>query len=283
MDIIKQIAKEEFRESKSDKILIEYINNNASECIYKSITEIAEEVSLGEATITRFSKKLGFSGFPEFKVTLAKKLSRESGKNVINAVVKLDEPVKETANKLFESHVKVIEETLSNLDYAEVIRAREMFLNAKKIYFFGIGNSGIVSMEANYKFMRIGMNTVSISDSHTMRMLSAIVGRGDLIFAISHSGETKEIIESVKLAKKNKANIISLTESRENTLKDISDINISYVSMETIFETGSILSKLVQVFLIELIYAEVIKESYEESIDKKMRTTTALEEIREEY
>lgn len=283
MDIIKQIAKEEFRESKSDKILIEYINNNASECIYKSITEIAEEVSLGEATITRFSKKLGFSGFPEFKVTLAKKLSRESGKNVINAVVKLDEPVKETANKLFESHVKVIKETLNNLDYAEVIRARELFLNAKKIYFFGIGNSGIVSMEANYKFMRIGMNTVSISDSHTMRMLSAIVGRGDLIFAISHSGETKEIIESVKLAKKNKANIISLTESRENTLKDLSDINISYVSMETIFETGSILSKLVQVFLIELIYAEVIKESYEESIDKKMRTTTALEEIREEY
>ena len=53
MDIIKQIAKEEFRESKSDKILIEYINNNASECIYKSITEIAEEVSLGEAIITR--------------------------------------------------------------------------------------------------------------------------------------------------------------------------------------------------------------------------------------
>ncbi|GAA0070400.1 MurR/RpiR family transcriptional regulator [Clostridium sardiniense] len=283
MDIIKQIAKEEFRESKSDKILIEYINNNASECIYKSITEIAEEVSLGEATITRFSKKLGFSGFPEFKVTLAKKLSRESGKNVINAVVKLDEPVKETANKLFESHVKVIEETLKNLDFGEVIKAREMFLNAKKIYFFGIGNSGIVSMEANYKFMRIGMNTVSISDSHTMRMLSAIVGRGDLIFAISHSGETKEIIEAVKLAKENKANIISLTESRENTLKDISDINISYVSMETIFETGSILSKLVQVFLIELIYAEVIKESYEESIDKKMRTTTALEDIREEY
>lgn len=283
MDIIKQIAKEEFRESKSDKILIEYINDNASECIYKSITEIAEEVSLGEATITRFSKKLGFSGFPEFKVTLAKKLSRESGKNVINAVVKLDEPVKETANKLFDSHVKVIEETLKNLDYSEIIRTREMFLNAKKIYFFGIGNSGIVSMDANYKFMRIGMNTVSISDSHTMRMISAIVGRGDLIFAISHSGETKEIIEAVKLAKINKAKIISLTESRENTLKDISDINISYVSMETIFETGSILSKLVQVFLIELIYAEVIKESYEESIDKKMRTTTALEEIREEY
>ncbi|MGG7078906.1 MurR/RpiR family transcriptional regulator [Clostridium sardiniense] len=283
MDIIKQIAKEEFRESKSDKILIEYINKNASECIYKSITEIAEEVSLGEATITRFSKKLGFSGFPEFKVTLAKKLSRESGKNVINAVVKLDEPVKETANKLFDSHVKVIEETLKNLDFGEIIRTREMFLNAKKIYFFGIGNSGIVSMDANYKFMRIGMNTVSISDSHTMRMISAIVGRGDLIFAISHSGETKEIIEAVKLAKINKAKIISLTESRENTLKDISDINISYVSMETIFETGSILSKLVQVFLIELIYAEVIKESYEESIDKKMRTTTALEEIREEY
>ena len=143
-----------------------------------------------------------------------------------------------------------------------------------------MGNSGIVAQDGNYKFMRIGINSIAINDSHTMMMLSSIMERGDVIFAISHTGETREILKAVKLAKSRKAKIISLTESRENTLKELSDINLSYISMETVFETGSIMSKLVQMFILELIYAEIIKENYDEAIEKKVATTNALEEFK---
>ena len=280
MGIIESICHTKFRASKGDKILIEYINENAHECVYMSISELARLVSLGEATITRFTRKLGFSGYQEFKLALAKQLTKSSRKSFINTVVSIDEPVEETAQKLFVSHSNIIEETLKKLNYKDVIRARETILNGKKIYFYGMGNSGIVAQDGNYKFMRIGINSIAINDSHTMMMLSSIMERGDVIFAISHTGETREILKAVKLAKSRKAKIISLTESRENTLKELSDINLSYISMETVFETGSIMSKLVQMFILELIYAEIIKENYDEAIEKKVATTNALEEFK---
>lgn len=277
MEIIESICHTKFRESKGDKILIEYINRNAQECVYMSISELANAVSLGEATITRFTRKIGFSRYQDFKLALAKQLTKNSRKSFINTVVSIDEPVEETAQKLFLSNSNIIEETLKKLNYTDVTRAREMILNAKKIYFFGIGNSGIVAQDGNYKFMRIGINSITISDSHTMLMLSSIMERGDVIFAISHTGETREILKAIELAKSRKAKVISLTESRENKLKELSDINLSYVSMETIFETGSIMSKFIQMFILELIYAEIIKENYDETMEKKIATTNALE------
>ena len=277
MEIIESICHTKFRESKGDKILIEYINRNAQECVYMSISELANAVSLGEATITRFTRKIGFSRYQDFKLALAKQLTKNSRKSFINTVVSIDEPVEETAQKLFLSNSNIIEETLKKLNYTDVTRAREMILNAKKIYFFGIGNSGIVAQDGNYKFMRIGINSITISDSHTMLMLSSIMERGDVIFAISHTGETREILKAIELAKSKKAKVISLTESRENTLKELSDINLSYMSMETIFETGSIMSKFIQMFILELIYAEIIKENYDETMEKKIATTNALE------
>lgn len=280
MDIINRIRKKDFRPSKSDRILIEYVNLNAGECIYKSITEIAKEVSLGEATVTRFSRKLGFLGFQEFKVALTKELSKESGKNVISTVVNVDEKANMTAEKLFTSYKEVMEKTLQNLNYNNILAIKNLILQAKKIFFFGIGNSGIVAMDANYKFMRIGLNSMSVSDSHTMIMLSSLMNKDDILFAISHTGETKEILKTVEVAKQNEVRIISLTGSNSNSLIDLSDINVNYVSVETIFETGSILSKLVQIFLMELIYSEVIKDNYENSIENKVKTTEALEKFK---
>lgn len=281
MGILDGICTSKFKASKSDKILIEYINENAHECVYMSISELARLVSLGEATITRFTRKLGFSGYQEFKLALAKQLTKSSRKSFINTVVSIDEPVEETAQKLFVSHNNVLEETLKRLDYSNVIKIRELILNCKRLYFFGIGNSGIVANDGNYKFMRIGINSIPVNDSHTMMMLSSIMERGDVVFAISHTGETREILKAVELAKQRKAKVISLTESRDNKLKELSDINLSYFSKETLFETGSILSKFVQIFLLELIYAEVIKENYDEAIEKKVSTTNALEKFKE--
>lgn len=281
MEIIDSICDVKFRASKGDKVLIEYINSNAQNCVYMSISELAKEVSLGEATITRFTRKIGFSSYQEFKLALAKQLTKNSRKSFINTVVSIDEPVEETAQKLFISHNNVIEETLKKLNYKDVIRAREAILNGKRVYFFGIGNSGIVAQDGNYKFMRIGINSIEINDSHTMMMIASLMERGDVVFAISHTGETREILKAVETAKQRKAKIISLTESRSNSLKDVSDINLSYISMETVFETGSILSKLVQMFILELIYAEIIKENYDEAIEKKVTTTNAIAGFKE--
>ena len=277
MGILEQLKEPNFKVTKSDKTLIKYIETNLESVIYKSISEIARESNIGEATITRFTKKAGFSGFQDFKVTLAKDLSIQNKTSVISSHVHKDEGVMETANKLLQATINVLDGTVCKIDKNIINQCRELILTAKKIYFIGIGYSGVIAIDSNYKFMRIGLNTVPITDSHTMVIMSAIMNRGDVIVAISHSGTTKEILKTVELAKENKVKIISLTEDTDNPLRNLSDAELTYVSSETILETGSFSSKIQQIFLMDLVYTEVIKDMFNEAVDRKLRTTNAIE------
>ena len=124
--------------------------------------------------------------------------------------------------------------------------------------------------------MRIGFTTVPVTDSHTMVIMSSITNDDDVIVAISNSGTTKEVIKTVKQAKENGTKIITLTEDSDNPLRKLSDYELTYKSAETIFETGSISSKIPQIFLLDLLYTEVIKEMFSEAVEKKIKTTSAI-------
>ncbi|NJJ34584.1 MurR/RpiR family transcriptional regulator [Clostridioides difficile] len=281
MSILEQLESPTFKVTKSDKLLITYIKENIEDVFYKPISQIAKESNIGEATITRFVKKMNFSGLQDFKVTLAQEISTMNKKNIINKNIQNDEPALDTAKKLLNSNVTTLENTVEIINSNDVHNCARLIINAKKIYFIGIGYSGIIAQDSNYKFMRIGLNCVSFDSSHTMIMMSSIMEEGDLIVAISHSGETEEIIKTVKLARDNNAKIISITENKNSELKDISDVHLSYVSGETVLETGSISSKLAQFFIIDLVYTQVVKELSNEAIERKIKTTNAIKLFKE--
>ena len=281
MGIIEQLESPNFKATKSDKLLIDYIKNNIEEVSYKPISQIAKESNIGEATITRFSRKMGFNGLQDFKVTLAQEISSSSNKkHIINSNIENNESAIDTARKLLTSNVNTLENTVDIINSEDIHNCAKLIINAKRIYFVGIGYSGIIAQDSNYKFMRIGLNCVSFDSSHTMIMMASIMEKGDLLIAISHSGETEEIIRTVELAKANQVDVIAITENKESVLKDISDVHLAYVSGETVLETGSISSKLAQIFLIDLVYTQVVKEKFNEAIDRKIKTTDAIKVLK---
>lgn len=281
MGIIDELKTPSFKVTKSDKMLMKYIKENIEYVSYMPISQIAKESNIGEATITRFSKKMGFSSLQDFKVTLAQEISiSNKSKTIINSNIENDEPAIDTAKKLLSSNIITLEKTVDLINNQDIHNCANMIINARRIYFIGIGYSGIIAQDSNYKFMRIGLNCMSFDSSHTMIMMASIMEAEDLLIAISHTGETDAIIKTVELAKQNNVNIISITQNQESKLKDRSDINLAYVSEETILETGSISSKLAQIFLLDLIYTQVVKEKSSEAIDRKIKTTDAIKSLK---
>ena len=281
MGIIDELKTPSFKVTKSDKMLMKYIKENIEYVSYMPISQIAKESNIGEATITRFSKKMGFSSLQDFKVTLAQEISiSNKSKTIINSNIENDEPAIDTAKKLLSSNITTLEKTVDLINNQDIHNCANMIINARRIYFVGIGYSGIIAQDSNYKFMRIGLNCMSFDSSHTMIMMASIMEAEDLLIAISHTGETDAIIKTVELAKQNNVNIISITQNQESKLKDRSDINLAYVSEETILETGSISSKLAQIFLLDLIYTQVVKEKSSEAIDRKINTTDAIKSLK---
>lgn len=276
MSILKQLEEPNFKATKSDKVLIEYIKENIEDVFYKSISQIAKESGIGEATITRFSKKMGYSGLQDFKVTLAREISGLKNRTIINRSIENDEGVMESARKLFNSNIRILENTFNIIDGNDIEKATDMIINAKKVFFIGIGYSGMTAEDSNYKFSRIGFNCMSLDSSHNMIMMASLMDEDDVIVAISHSGETDEIIKTVNIAKSNGASVISVTEDKSSRLRDVSDVNLGYFSGESILETGSISSKLAQFFIIDLVYTQVVKEKSAEVVERKIKTTDAI-------
>ena len=276
MSILKQLEEPNFKATKSDKVLIKYIKENIEDVFYKSISQISKESGIGEATITRFSKKMGYSGLQDFKVTLAREISGLKNRKIINRSIENDEGVMESARKLFNSNIRILENTFNIIDGNDIEKATDMIINAKKVFFIGIGYSGMTAEDSNYKFSRIGFNCMSLDSSHNMIMMASLMDEDDVIVAISHSGETDEIIKTVNIAKANGASVISVTEDKSSRLRDVSDVNLGYFSGESILETGSISSKLAQFFIIDLVYTQVVKEKSAEVVERKIKTTDAI-------
>lgn len=274
--VLGQLELPQFKATKSDKILMEYIKMNLTEVPSQPISQIAKESGIGEATITRFAKKMGFPGLQEFRVALVQEISAGDKRYIISSSIENGEAVMETAKKLLNANIATLENTVDILNSDSIHQCADLIIAAKKIYFIGMGYSGIVAQDSNYKFMRIGLNCVSFDSSHTMVMIASIMEESDLVIAFSHSGETEEIIKTVNLAKANGAKAIVVTENKNSKLKEIADVHLAYVSRETVLETGSISSKLAQFFIIDLVYTQVVKQSANVAVNKKIKTTDAV-------
>ncbi|TCP29621.1 RpiR family transcriptional regulator [Scopulibacillus darangshiensis] len=252
--------------------MYDFIDDHHEDIIYDSITELSEKSGIGNATIVRFCKKLGFKGYPEFKVALVRDLSARVPGNVFSGPIEQEDSIETIAKKFYKVNLEALEATMSNMDYDMIKKAALLFRKAGRVHFAGIGHSGMTALETKYKFMRIGFHSDVYTDDHTMLMMASIMDKSDLVFAISHSGETKEIAKMLKIAKTNGAHIIFITGNPSPVNKDDVDYAIHYSSTESLFQTGAVSTKVAQLFVIDLIYTEVARLSMDDAIGKKIKT-----------
>src|SRR5690554_6967924 len=86
-----------------------------------------------------------------------------------------------------------------------------MLLKARRIYFYGYGASAIVAMDGELKFKRIGHNAEALLDNHSQNIVGCLLNENDLVVAITNSGRTKELIESLVIIKNTGAKVIAIT------------------------------------------------------------------------
>ena len=275
MKILSRLDNPPFRVSKGDRKIIDCIRMHLTDIPRMTIREIAQASGTAEATCTRFVRKMGFAGLADFKAALAEE-GAELGRYLDRGNIKNSETARETARKLLSANMIALEKTQDIIRNEVIDACAELLIRAKRIAFIGLGYSGIIALDSYFKFLRIGMNCIAPRDNHSMRMIAAIMEPGDVIFAISHSGETAEILETVAIARSRGITIISLTEKHASSLHAASDVSLTYIAEETPLETGSIASKTAQFFLVDLVYTEVLKILPPSAMEKKIRTTEAV-------
>ena len=279
MKILSRLDNPPFRVSKGDRKIINCIRTRLTDIPRMTIREIAQACGTAEATCTRFVRKMGFASLADFKAALAEE-GAELGRYLYRGNIRNNESARETARKLLSANMIALEKTQDIIRNETIDACADLLIGAQRIAFIGLGYSGIIAQDSYFKFLRIGMNCIAPRDNHTMRMIAAIMEPGDVIFAISHSGETAEILETVDIARAHGLRIISLTENHPSSLRRVSDVSLTYIAEETPLETGSIASKMAQFFLVDLVYTEVLKILPPSAMEKKIRTTEAVRQMK---
>lgn len=280
MSLLEKLKRPNFKASKSDKALMEYIQKNIQSVSHTAIAQMAQESGIGVSTITRFVKKMGFVNLQAFKVALAQELIDNSQRYIINRDIERNEPVMITARKLLDTNIGMLEKTIKSLKAEDIEQSSVLLQKAKKIYFIGMGNSGYMAQDSTYKFCRIGLNCTGFDNSHFMIMMASLFQSGDVVVAISHSGDTVEVIKTLELAKANDAKVIVITANKASKLVALSDVHIFYEARETLLETGSISAKLAQFFIMDIIYTQVVKEMADIAAENKRKTALAIDLLR---
>ncbi|CAM3874025.1 MurR/RpiR family transcriptional regulator [Alkalicoccus chagannorensis] len=255
-----------------EKAVADYVLAHPEEIVHSTITQTAERIGVSEASVFRFCQSIGFKGYQALKIALASELV--TGTENIHEAINADDAPKVMAEKVFQSNIRTLEETISLLDEEAFEAAAGMLLRARRIEFYGNGGSGAVALDAHHKFLRSGMPSTVYTDSHLQVMSASQLQPDDVVVLVSHSGTNKDILEAADIAKENGAGIIAITNFAKSPLSEKADVVLRTISMETDYRSEALASRIAQLSLIDALYIHlsvVRQEQMEQSLDKMRR------------
>lgn len=239
--------------TKSEQTVLDYIIQNPHEVIYASVAELAKHCKVSEPTVIRTCKKLGLSGYQELKITLAKE--------IVNPLQTISEDLQPgdgqgvVAAKIFKSIINTLNFTFDTLNLELLDRAAQDLIGARRIAIMGVGNSSAIALDLQHKLMRLGFVATAYSDPHMASIAISYFDSRDILFCISHSGSSKEVVDIAIQAKTRDVRIISITNIGISPLSKVSDLNLHSASNETKYRIVGFESRIAQLAIIDTLYA----------------------------
>lgn len=173
------------------------------------VAGIAAKADVSQPTVIRFCRSLGLQGLSDFKLKLASGLT--GAVPVQHSQVRVDDNADDLVSKVLDNTTSAIMKLRDELDSSAVDRAIGMLSKARRIELYGVGNSSVAALDGQHKFFRFSIPTTAYLDSHIQLMAAGMLGEGDVVVAISKSGDLPEILQAADAALRAGASVIAIT------------------------------------------------------------------------
>ena len=272
--IVHKIRFSMFSMGPAEKRIADYLLQHVGEIIDLSISELALKCGCGDATVVRFSRRLGLGGYQELKLRIARELNASS---TISAEIQKGD----SCFDIFQKRIVSISESLYNtesvLDPASLEAAASAIMKATRIVIFGLGNSAAIAQDAAHKLLRLGLAAQSCCDNHMQAIIASHMHSGSVAVGISHSGSSKDIVEAMRLCKACGAQTIGVTNYGASPLCDTSDIVLYTSSAETKHSILGMSSRIAQLTIFDSIYTYIVLNTDKASRQAIYNTEIALQ------
>ena len=182
------------------------------------VSQLAARSSVSKPTVVRFCRSVGYDGLADFKLKLAGSVNE--GVPFVHRAVDDDDKAGDIVVKVIDNAVAAMLRYRKAAASPSVERAIAALAatgrasnQGRRIEFYGVGNSGIVALDAQHKFFRLGVTAMAVSDGHMQVMSATMLKPGDCAVIISNSGRSRDLLDVAEIARKKGATVIVITAS----------------------------------------------------------------------
>lgn len=255
-----------------------FIRADPAAVVENTINEIADLCDTSVASVVRFCRAIGLTGYAQLRMALASEMGKEraqfgDGMSFGSDITDADS-LPDIVAKIRSREILAIEETLAAVDIDALRRASTLISEASRVLLYGVGASQFIAADLGHKLLRIGRPVVVLSDPHEAWACAALPHPGTVAVAFSHRGETYETNRFVQIARESPAATIGVTSVRESTLGQQLGIVLTTQARETDFRAGAMVSRIAQLALVDCLFTAIAQGRYQETLEA-LRVTRA--------
>ena len=260
--------------TRSGHTVADYLLQHADEAQYLSISSLARECNVAEATVFRFCRALGFDGYHEMRIALAQAnaTGTMSSQRELQPGASTETLFEHASARLFTA----INGTQNALSAEAVDEAARMLREAKQVFCFGQGGSMLLANDICARFASLSTKFRTSGDSHLQLLTASLMNEADVVLFVSYSGATRDMMETLRTAKAAGAKIILLTHYEDSPGASLADVVLRCGAQESPLDSGSIPIKVAVLYVGEVLVLRYILDSPEQANTAQELTSEVL-------
>ncbi len=274
-NVFETISQKYYDLTASEKKTADYLMAHQEESQYMSIAELAEESGVAEATVSRFCRRLGYKGYNAFKLAIANSTALLQ-KETPTAPDTDGGSIEELGKKLYAADSAALAQTMELMDFEAIRRAADILEQAERICCMGQGGSMLLAEEAAHLFSTASGKFFAVSDSHMQIIRAANMGPKDAVLFFSYSGATRDMMETLQVARERGARIVLITRFAKSPGGAMADVVLRCGANESPLQLGSVAAKVAQLLLLDVLFAEYCRRAPEHFEKNRERVAAAL-------
>ena len=265
--------------TEAEKKVANYIVKNSAQIITMPIAALSDASGSVKSAIIRCCKSLGFDGYKDLKIALAMDLSKNKQFNYVPHIAPSDD-ANAILDKIFAAGAKTLHETAENLNRKTFTAVVAALKNANTVYIYGIGTSGAIVRELQFRLMEYGYTAIALTDIVSMQISTMNIKKGDIAIGISYGGQTIATVDALAGAKKAGATTIALTSRPQSAITEQSNLILEIHSDEIDYPMEAVSARIAYFCMIDAITFALSAQSYDETLRRSKQAHEFANQVR---
>ena len=251
----------------------------------QSARSIAAQLYTAPSTVSRLCKRLGYSGYNEFRDAYLDELRYlSSAFTEIDAnqpFRKSDDP-RTIAAKMGALWRETVTDTLQLTDGEALERTVALVADARTVFVYSAGPQSYLAEDFVDKMARIGHRVIVTYKDDTSYFFAASAQADEVFVVLSYSGETGDALRVARQVKAAGGTIVAITSYGRNSLSELADVTLHVSTREKLVEKlGCYAMSISSLLLLDVLYSCVLARDYERNVVRRVRVTRSYEQYRD--